>query len=208
MHRGIFVNFHQILVVYYILDYFGILFILDINSVLREFILWNQSLLKGLFCEKIWGTKVLLNYIFSVLNFVLIFFVHKYWKYLKLVAGFTFNSFSLRLARNMLQTSRTEISRTLQRTRQRQRVPSHLCLVHLRRTRTLRPLLKYQTVSSCHLSLGLVPFTNWPCWHFQAQKPHQLNAQAAEQKRPWGHQRKQQKRLIAWIRFLRRVLRM
>ena len=27
-------------------------------------------------------------------------FVDKYWKYLKLVAGFTFNSFSLRLARN------------------------------------------------------------------------------------------------------------
>ena len=27
---GIFVNFHQKLVVYYILDYFGILFILDI----------------------------------------------------------------------------------------------------------------------------------------------------------------------------------
>ena len=28
-------NFHQKLVVYYILDYFGILFILNINSVLR-----------------------------------------------------------------------------------------------------------------------------------------------------------------------------
>ena len=39
-------NFHQKLVVYYILDYFGILFILDINSVLREFILWDQRLLK------------------------------------------------------------------------------------------------------------------------------------------------------------------
>ena len=47
-------NFHQKLVVYYMLDYFGILFILDMNSVLREFIyiLWDQKLLKGLFCEK------------------------------------------------------------------------------------------------------------------------------------------------------------
>ena len=42
-------NFHQKLVVYYIdlLDYFGILFILGINSVLIEFILWHQRLLKG-----------------------------------------------------------------------------------------------------------------------------------------------------------------
>ena len=46
-------NFHQKLVVYYILDYFGILSILDINSVLRKFILWDQRPLKGLFCEKI-----------------------------------------------------------------------------------------------------------------------------------------------------------
>ena len=40
-------NFHQKLVVYYILYYFGILFILDIpvNSVLIEFILWDQRLL-------------------------------------------------------------------------------------------------------------------------------------------------------------------
>ena len=45
-------NFRQILVVYYILDYFGTLFILDINSVLREFILWDQILLKDYFCEK------------------------------------------------------------------------------------------------------------------------------------------------------------
>ena len=68
-------NFHQILIVYYILDYFEILFILDINSVLRKFILLDQRLLKGVFCEKFLGTKVLLNYtcIFSVLNFVLIF---------------------------------------------------------------------------------------------------------------------------------------
>ena len=41
-------NFHQKLVVYYILDYFGILFILDLNFVLREFILWDQILSKGL----------------------------------------------------------------------------------------------------------------------------------------------------------------
>ena len=45
-------NFQQKLVVYYILNYFGILFILDINSVLREFILWDRTLLKGMFCEK------------------------------------------------------------------------------------------------------------------------------------------------------------
>ena len=44
LHMGIFVSFHQKLVVYYILDYFGILFILDLNFVLREFILWNQRL--------------------------------------------------------------------------------------------------------------------------------------------------------------------
>ena len=67
-------NFHQKLVVYYILDYFGILFILDLNSVLREFIWWDQILLKGLFDENSEGLiKVLLNNIFSVLNFVLIF---------------------------------------------------------------------------------------------------------------------------------------
>ena len=40
-------NFHQKLVVYYILDYFWILFILDINSVHREFKLWDQILSKG-----------------------------------------------------------------------------------------------------------------------------------------------------------------
>ena len=40
-------NFHQKLFVHYILDYFGILFILDINSVFIEFILWDQRLLKG-----------------------------------------------------------------------------------------------------------------------------------------------------------------
>ena len=40
-------NFHQKLVVYHILDYFGILFILDINSVLIEFVLGDQRLSKG-----------------------------------------------------------------------------------------------------------------------------------------------------------------
>ena len=40
-------NFHQKLVLFYILDYFGILFILDINSVLIEFILWDQRLSEG-----------------------------------------------------------------------------------------------------------------------------------------------------------------
>ena len=40
-------NFHQKLVVYYILDYFGILFILDINSVLIVYILWDQRLSEG-----------------------------------------------------------------------------------------------------------------------------------------------------------------
>ena len=39
-------NFHQKLVVHYILDYFVILFILDLNSVLIEFILLDQRLLK------------------------------------------------------------------------------------------------------------------------------------------------------------------
>ena len=37
-------DFHQILVVSYILDYFGIVFILDIHSVLRELKLWDQKL--------------------------------------------------------------------------------------------------------------------------------------------------------------------
>ena len=47
-------NFHQKLVVYHILDYFGILFILDINFVLiREFILWDQILLKGFILRNI-----------------------------------------------------------------------------------------------------------------------------------------------------------
>ena len=46
-------DFHQKLVVYYILDYFGILFILDISSVLIEFILWDQRLLKGFILRNI-----------------------------------------------------------------------------------------------------------------------------------------------------------
>ena len=46
-------NFHQKLVVYYILEYFGILFILDINSVPIEFKLWDQRLLKGLVLRNI-----------------------------------------------------------------------------------------------------------------------------------------------------------
>ena len=61
-------NFHQKLVVYYILDYFGILFIQDLNSVLREFILWDQRLLKGFVLR-----NILRDYIFSALYFVLIF---------------------------------------------------------------------------------------------------------------------------------------
>ena len=40
-------SFHQKLVVYYIFDNRRIVFMLDINSVLREFISWDQRLLKG-----------------------------------------------------------------------------------------------------------------------------------------------------------------
>ena len=50
-------NFHQKLVVYYILDYFRILFILDINSVLIEFILWDQRLLKDYFVKTFEGLR-------------------------------------------------------------------------------------------------------------------------------------------------------
>ena len=50
-------NFHQKLVVYYILDCFGILFILDLNSVPREFILWDQRLLKDCFVETSEGLR-------------------------------------------------------------------------------------------------------------------------------------------------------
>ena len=44
-------SFHQKLVVYYLLDYSGILFIPDIDSVLRELILWYQRLLKDCFVK-------------------------------------------------------------------------------------------------------------------------------------------------------------
>ena len=50
-------NFDQKLVEYYILDYFGILFILDIYSVLREFILWDQRLLKDCFVKTSEGLR-------------------------------------------------------------------------------------------------------------------------------------------------------
>ena len=50
-------NFHQKLVVYYILDYFGILFILDITSILREVILWDQRLLKDSFVKSSEGLR-------------------------------------------------------------------------------------------------------------------------------------------------------
>ena len=39
-------NFHQKLVVYYILNYLGTLLIFDVNSELIEFIIWDQRLLK------------------------------------------------------------------------------------------------------------------------------------------------------------------
>ena len=50
-------DFHQKLVVNYILDYFGILFILDINSVLIEFILLDQRLLNDCFVKNSEGLK-------------------------------------------------------------------------------------------------------------------------------------------------------
>ena len=50
-------NFHQKLVVYYTLDYFGILFILDLNFVLREIILWDQRLLKDCFVKNFEGLR-------------------------------------------------------------------------------------------------------------------------------------------------------
>ena len=54
---GIFVSFHQKLVVYYILDYFRILFTPDMNSVLREFILLDQRLLKDCFVKNSEGQR-------------------------------------------------------------------------------------------------------------------------------------------------------
>ena len=50
-------GFQQKLVVHYILDYFGLLFILDINSALREFILWDQGLLKACFVKNSEGLR-------------------------------------------------------------------------------------------------------------------------------------------------------
>ena len=44
-------NFHQKLVVYYILDYFGILFILDINSAHRIHIVGSETF-EGIYFEK------------------------------------------------------------------------------------------------------------------------------------------------------------
>ena len=44
-------NFHQKLVVCYILNYFGILFILDVNCVLIEFTLSDQRPLKDCFVK-------------------------------------------------------------------------------------------------------------------------------------------------------------
>ena len=43
-------NFHQKLVVYYILDYFGI--ILDINCMLTEFIFWDHIVGLDFLCTR------------------------------------------------------------------------------------------------------------------------------------------------------------
>ena len=49
----------------YILNYFEILFILDINSVLKEFILWDQRLLKDCFVKNSEGlTYCLIIFLF------------------------------------------------------------------------------------------------------------------------------------------------
>ena len=45
-------NFHQKLVVYYILDYFGILFILDISSVLIHFHMVGSETFEVIYFEK------------------------------------------------------------------------------------------------------------------------------------------------------------
>ena len=71
-------NFHKKIVVYY----YGILFILEINAVLRKFILWDQSLSKGLFCDNSEGLRYFEN-IFSLsrtfyLINLLTYFVNKY----------------------------------------------------------------------------------------------------------------------------------
>ena len=45
-------SFHQKLVVYYIFDYFEILFILDINSVTKRIRIVRSETFERLFCEK------------------------------------------------------------------------------------------------------------------------------------------------------------
>ena len=70
-------NFRQKLVVYYILGNFGILLILDLNSVLREFILWDQRLYKGFFCENSEGLRYC-YIIFFFLELCFKFSVNKY----------------------------------------------------------------------------------------------------------------------------------
>ena len=63
---------------YYILDYFGILFILDINSVLREFILWDQILSKGFVLRNILRDYGTVRLHFLCLELCLNFFCNKY----------------------------------------------------------------------------------------------------------------------------------
>ena len=60
---------------YNILNYLGILFILDINSVLREFILWDQRLLKDCFVKNSEGLR---HCLFIVSLFFVLIFVNKY----------------------------------------------------------------------------------------------------------------------------------
>ena len=71
-------NFHQKVVVYYILDYFGILFILDLNSVLREFILRDQILWKGFVLRNILRDEGTVKLYFLCLELCFNFFVNKY----------------------------------------------------------------------------------------------------------------------------------
>ena len=71
-------NFHQKLVVYHILDYFGILFILDINTVLIEFILWDQRLLKGFILRNILRDQGTVKQYFLCLEHCFKFSVDKY----------------------------------------------------------------------------------------------------------------------------------
>ena len=69
--------------------------------MLIVFILWDKRLSKRFGLRHILrdlGTYKLYFFVYNL--FILFFLVNKYRKYSKLVAGFTFNSFSLRLARN------------------------------------------------------------------------------------------------------------